>query len=179
MDSTLVPALADRLLKRGEWLATAESCTGGLIARLLTDVAGSSQWFERGVVTYSNRAKSELLGVSAEIIDRHGAVSRECAEAMATGLLRNAPVQWTIAVTGIAGPGGGTPEKPVGLVWLAAAARSRGPRSGPEGAGGPPVEVVTISVERRWSGSRSRIQLLATSAALELARRALATRSEA
>jgi len=119
MDSTLVPAIADRLLKRGEWLATAESCTGGLIARLLTDVAGSSQWFERGLVTYSNRAKSELLGVSPALIDRHGAVSRECAEAMASGLLRQAPVQWTIAVTGIAGPGGGSADKPVGTVWIA------------------------------------------------------------
>src|SRR4051812_45175399 len=105
MDSTLVPAIADRLLKRGEWLATAESCTGGLIARLLTDIAGSSQWFERGLVTYSNRAKSELLGVPGAIIERHGAVSRECAEAMAAGVLRQAPVQWSIAVTGIAGPG--------------------------------------------------------------------------
>src|ERR1043166_1175164 len=118
MDSTLVPALADRLLKRGEWLATAESCTGGLIARLLTDVAGSSQWFERGLVTYSNRAKSELLGVAPALIDRHGAVSRECAAAMADGLLHRAPVQWTLSITGIAGPGGGSDEKPVGTVWI-------------------------------------------------------------
>src|SRR5258707_7531667 len=115
----LVAQIAARLLARREWLATAESCTGGLVAKRLTDLAGSSQWFERGLVTYSNRAKTELLGVPAALLDHHGAVSGEVAEAMALGLLARTPVQWTLAVTGVAGPTGGTPEKPVGTVWTA------------------------------------------------------------
>lgn len=114
-----LPALATRLRNRGERLATAESCTGGLIAAACTDLAGSSDWFERGVVSYSNRAKTELLGVPAVLIEQHGAVSEPVALAMAQGLLQRAPVQWTIAVTGIAGPGGAVPGKPVGTVWIA------------------------------------------------------------
>lgn len=104
-------------------LATAESCTGGLLAKLLTDVPGSSAWFERGVVTYSNRAKQDLLGVSAAVLQAEGAVSQACAAAMAEGLLARAPVDWTVALTGIAGPGGGSADKPVGLVWIAWARR--------------------------------------------------------
>jgi nicotinamide-nucleotide amidase len=111
------------LAARGALLAVAESCTGGLVAKAVTDVAGSSQWFERGLVTYSNRAKQDLLGVGAELLERHGAVSRECCQAMARGLLVMTPADWAVAVTGIAGPGGGSPEKPVGLVWFAWAAR--------------------------------------------------------
>lgn len=120
----LVAEIATLLRARGERLATAESCTGGLIAATCTDLAGSSDWFERGVVTYSNQAKTELLGVPKALIDAHGAVSAEVAEAMAKGLLARAPVDWVIAVTGIAGPGGGSAEKPVGTVWLALAGRS-------------------------------------------------------
>lgn len=112
-------ALGDALRARGWHLATAESCTGGLIAAACTAVAGSSDWFERGFVTYSNEAKSELLGVPAALIAQHGAVSEETARAMAAGALRHAPVQLAVAVTGIAGPGGGSPGKPVGTVWLA------------------------------------------------------------
>lgn len=104
-------------------LAVAESCTGGLMAARITDVAGSSRWFERGLVTYSNRAKQELLGVSPERLRQFGAVSRETAEAMARGLLVMSPADWTVAVTGIAGPDGGSPDKPVGLVWIAWAQR--------------------------------------------------------
>lgn len=118
-DATLVAALAERLLARGEWLATAESCTGGLIAKLCTDLAGSSGWFERGLISYSNTAKRDLLGVPATVLDTHGAVSEETARAMVTGLLSRAPVQWGVAVTGIAGPGGGSRDKPVGTVWVA------------------------------------------------------------
>jgi nicotinamide-nucleotide amidase len=118
MDSALIPRIAERLLARRQWLATAESCTGGMIAQLLTGIAGSSEWFERGLVTYSNRAKVELLGVPQAVLDRTGAVSRQTAEAMASGVLRNAPVQWAISVTGIAGPGGGSKDKPVGTVWI-------------------------------------------------------------
>ena len=113
--------LADALRRRGSRLATAESCTGGLIAAACTAVAGSSDWFERGFVTYSNAAKSELLGVDAKLIAAHGAVSEPVVRAMAAGALQHAPVQWAVAVTGVAGPAGGSADKPVGTVWLAVA----------------------------------------------------------
>ncbi|MFO1266289.1 MAG: CinA family protein [Rubrivivax sp.] len=115
----VVLALGEALRARGWRLATAESCTGGLLAAACTSVAGSSDWFERGFVTYSNEAKVQLLGVPAAVIERYGAVSEETVRAMHAGALRAAPVQLAAAVTGIAGPGGGTPGKPVGLVWLA------------------------------------------------------------
>lgn len=115
----LVGLLADRLRARGWRMAAAESCTGGLIAAACTSLAGSSDWFERGFVTYSNAAKAELLGVDPALIRSHGAVSEEVARAMAAGALQRAPVQLTVAVTGIAGPGGAGPGKPVGTVWLA------------------------------------------------------------
>jgi nicotinamide-nucleotide amidase len=127
MFETLIPVLdrlAPALRARGEWLATAESCTGGLIAAACTSVAGSSDWFERGFVTYSNAAKTELLGVPAALIAAHGAVSEPVASAMAEGALRHAAAaDWALAVTGIAGPGGAVPGKPVGTVWLALARR--------------------------------------------------------
>lgn len=104
-------------------IATAESCTGGLIAATLTDIAGSSDVFDRGFVTYSNAAKQAMLGVPADTLVRFGAVSRETAEAMASGALANSLADLAVAVTGIAGPGGGTPDKPVGLVQFAAAAK--------------------------------------------------------
>jgi nicotinamide-nucleotide amidase len=113
--------LAAALRGRGWRLASAESCTGGLIAAACTAVAGSSDWFERGVVSYSNTAKTELLGVAPALIGEHGAVSEAVAGAMALGLLQRAPVQLAVAVTGIAGPGGAVPGKPVGTVWLALA----------------------------------------------------------
>lgn len=115
----LVRQLAARLTEKGWMLATAESCTGGMIAAACTDLAGSSQWFERGFVTYSNEAKTEMLGVPAELIAKHGAVSEEVVRAMAEGAIRHSRAQVSIAVTGIAGPGGGSVEKPVGTVWLA------------------------------------------------------------
>lgn len=115
----LVNALASALRTRQWRLATAESCTGGMIAAACTDLAGSSDWFERGFVTYSNEAKTALLGVPAGLIAAHGAVSEEVARAMAQGALGRAPVQIAVAVTGIAGPGGAVPGKPVGTVWLA------------------------------------------------------------
>ncbi|RDK05529.1 CinA family protein [Cupriavidus lacunae] len=105
-------ALADKSLM----LATAESCTGGLVAAAITDVSGSSGWFERGFVTYSNEAKSTMLGVPAKLIRDHGAVSEEVARAMAEGALLNSRAQVALSVTGVAGPNGGTPEKPVGMV---------------------------------------------------------------
>ena len=111
-------ALAGLLLQRQWTLATAESCTGGLIAAACTDLAGSSQWFERGFVTYSNAAKTELLGVDAALITRHGAVSEPVVRAMAQGALQHACAQVAVAVTGIAGPSGGSADKPVGTVWF-------------------------------------------------------------
>ena len=115
----LVAALADALRARGWKIASAESCTGGLVAAVCTALAGSSDWFERGFVTYSNDAKTAMLGVPADLIAAHGAVSAEVARAMAQGALERAPVQLTVAVTGIAGPGGAVPGKPVGTVCLA------------------------------------------------------------
>ena len=119
-----VLALADALRRRGWHLASAESCTGGLIAAACTAIAGSSDWFERGFVTYSNAAKTEMLGVDAALIAEHGAVSEVVARAMAQGAVERAGVELGVAVTGIAGPGGATPGKPVGTVWLALAVRS-------------------------------------------------------
>lgn len=111
--------LATLLLQRGYLLATAESCTGGMIAAACTDLAGSSTWFERGYVTYSNAAKAEMLGVDAALIATHGAVSEPVARAMASGALQHARAQVSVAVTGVAGPSGGSDTKPVGTVWFA------------------------------------------------------------
>lgn len=113
----------------GVTLVTAESCTGGLVAALLTEVPGSSACVERGFVTYSNAAKSEEIGVPAELIDRHGAVSREVAQAMAEGALAHSAADVAVAITGIAGPDGGSAEKPVGLVHFGCATRTGGTRT--------------------------------------------------
>lgn len=118
-----VAPLADALRGRGWRLATAESCTGGLIAATCTALAGSSDWFERSFVTYSNAAKVEQLGVDAALIATHGAVSEPVVRAMANGALMHSAADIALAVTGIAGPGGATPGKPVGMVWLAWAQR--------------------------------------------------------
>ena len=119
----LATRVARALLSSHCHIATAESCTGGWLAKALTDVAGSSQWFERGYVTYSNTAKTRDLGVSEGVLRRYGAVSGETARAMARGALRVARADLTIAITGIAGPDGGTPTKPVGTVWFGIAVR--------------------------------------------------------
>jgi len=126
-DSLLVLAgkLGVAALARGVTIATAESCTGGLVAGAITAIAGSSAWFERGFVTYSNLAKEQQLGVPASTIERYGAVSEETARAMADGALRHASAQWAVAVTGVAGPDGGSAEKPVGTVWFAWAGPGR------------------------------------------------------
>ena len=115
----LCTQLAALLLAQKRKLATAESCTGGLIAAACTDLAGSSDWFERGFVTYSNAAKTDMLGVDAALIAAHGAVSEPVVRAMAEGALRHSLAQVAVAVTGIAGPSGGSAERPVGTVWLA------------------------------------------------------------
>lgn len=115
----VVHSLADLLRPPGWHLATAESCTGGMIAAACTDLAGSSDWFDRGFITYSNAAKSEMLGVDSALIASDGAVSESVARAMAAGAQREAGVEVAVAVTGIAGPGGGSEAKPVGTVWFA------------------------------------------------------------
>ena len=113
-----IERLAALLQDKGWMLATAESCTGGMIAAACTEIAGSSNWFERGFVTYSNEAKTEMLGVDAGLIDTHGAVSEVVARAMAFGAVRQSRARVSVAVTGIAGPSGGSKEKPVGTVWF-------------------------------------------------------------
>jgi len=154
--------LARRLLgaceRRGWHLATAESCTGGLIIACLTEIPGSSSVVERGYVTYDNRAKAEVLGVPAALFERVGAVSEEVARAMAQGARDRAGVDLALAVTGIAGPGGATPTKPVGLVHLAVA-RSGAP---------------TLHTHAVFPGDRAAIRLASVDAALGLALRALA-----
>jgi len=116
--------LLDIYRKKHLKIATAESCTGGMIATLLTDIAGSSDVFERGFVTYSNDSKIEMLGVDAALIAKHGAVSPEVAEAMARGAIKRSKADLAVAVTGVAGPGGGTKQKPVGLVYIATASKA-------------------------------------------------------
>ena len=119
LDRQSLPGLlADLLVNNNLLLATAESCTGGMIAAACTDLAGSSAWFERGFVTYSNAAKTESLGVDAALIAQHGAVSEPVARAMAAGALAHSRAQVAVAVTGVAGPGGGSSDKPVGTVWF-------------------------------------------------------------
>lgn len=118
MTIALVTELAAALLARGAQMATAESCTGGLIAGACTEIAGSSDWFERGFVSYSNQAKTEMLGVDAALIAAHGAVSEAVALAMARGAVAHSRAQCSVAVTGVAGPGGGSAAKPVGTVWF-------------------------------------------------------------
>jgi nicotinamide-nucleotide amidase len=122
-------AVLAALRARGRMLATAESCTGGLIAASLTAIAGSSDVVDRGFVTYSNAAKHEMLGVDTALIAAHGAVSEPVARAMAEGALKRSRADVTVAVTGVAGPGGGSAEKPVGLVWFARATRDGGTQS--------------------------------------------------
>jgi nicotinamide-nucleotide amidase len=126
MDTLQAPSSADELVRqlamvlpqRHQMMASAESCTGGLIAGACTDLAGSSVWFERGFVTYSNEAKMQMLGVDTALLAQHGAVSEPVARAMAKGAIRHSLAQVSLAVTGVAGPGGGSADKPVGTVWF-------------------------------------------------------------
>lgn len=124
----LARQLAAALLKRGQRLAVAESCTGGWVAKVLTDLPGSSQWFDRGFVTYSNAAKQDMLGVSAHTLASAGAVSEPTVREMATGVLANSPADLALAISGIAGPGGAVPGKSVGTVCFAWAIRAGGER---------------------------------------------------
>jgi len=121
--SVLPHRLGKTLVKHGKLLAVAESCTGGWVAKVLTDIPGSSEWFDRGFVTYSNESKQELLGVDKELLRLHGAVSEAAVRAMALGVLEHSRADLSVSISGIAGPYGGTDEKPVGTVWLAWAQR--------------------------------------------------------
>jgi nicotinamide-nucleotide amidase len=158
---TMEEVVGRELIKRGLMLAIAESCTGGLIGHRLTQVAGSSAYVDRGAVCYSNRAKTEMLGVSAKLIARHGAVSQEVAAAMARGIRERANVSVGLSVTGIAGPGGGTEIKPVGLVYVGL----------DDGTG------QTIAREFRFHGDRNVIKQRSSQAALDLLRRWLLDRT--
>lgn len=122
----LADQIGNELLARGEWLALAESCTGGWVAQTVTAIAGSSTWFDRGFVTYSNAAKIDMLGVPETTLERHGAVSETTARAMAQGTLAQSRADWALGITGIAGPGGGSPGKPVGTVCFAWASKDGG-----------------------------------------------------
>jgi len=144
------------LLAAGLRAVTAESCTGGGLAAALTDVPGSSQWFERGYVTYSNAAKIQELGVDREVMERHGAVSVEVARQMAVGALQASGTDVVVAITGVAGPDGGTLEKPVGLVYLACGRRGR------------PLQVV----RELFAGDRAEVRSAAVAEALRLLARA-------
>jgi nicotinamide-nucleotide amidase len=155
-EEDLETVLGRMLAGRKLTIAVAESCTGGLIAHRLTNVSGSSAYFERGVVTYSDASKTELLGVPAETIGTHGAVSRETAELMASGIRKTARTAIGLSTTGIAGPAGGTPSKPVGTVWIGIA----------DGRG-------TLALKFNFGEGRARVKERASQAALELVRRRL------
>jgi nicotinamide-nucleotide amidase len=155
-DEELEEVLGRILSARRMRIAVAESCTGGLIANRLTNVSGSSTYFDRGVVTYSNRSKTEVLGITEDLLRNHGAVSREIAEAMALGIRRVAGTDVGLSTTGIAGPTGGTEEKPVGLLWI-----------GYADAGG------SVALKFQFGDGRLRFKERASQAALELVRRKL------
>lgn len=147
----LAGRVGEKLKAAGALLVTAESCTGGWVAQAVTSVPGSSDWFERGFVCYSNASKAELLGVSPETLERHGAVSEETAREMAQGALRRGRGTLAVAVTGVAGPAGGTPGKPVGTVCLAWAGE-HGMRSETRHFAGDRESVRHQSVERALQG---------------------------
>lgn len=153
--SLAVEEATEALLAAGWAVAVAESCTGGLVAQQLTERPGASHWFERGWITYSNAAKVELLGVSPDTLAQHGAVSAEVVGEMVHGALRYSTAQIALAITGVAGPGGGSLQKPVGLVWLGFAVRNQAPSI----------------IKQQWAGDRAQVRIqAATFACQEIAR---------
>ncbi len=146
----LATQIGKELKTRGLMFATAESCTGGWVGQVITSVSGSSHWYDRGFITYTNQAKRDLLGVSMNVLARSGAVSEKTARAMAEGALRNSRAQVSLAITGIAGPGGGSTERPVGLVCFAWAGLDRD----------------TVSSRSQFSGNRESVRRQAVEAAL-------------
>jgi nicotinamide-nucleotide amidase len=157
-EETLPSSIIRDLARKGETLAVAESCTGGMLGQMLTSAPGSSTNFMGGVISYSNEAKARELGVPQSVLDTNGAVSEECARAMAEGLRARWGVDHALSVTGIAGPGGGTPEKPVGLVFVA--------HAGPQG---------TKVIHSLWSGERDAVRTRAAKSALILLRKSIAS----
>jgi nicotinamide-nucleotide amidase len=155
-DIGLEAVLAEELIRSGKTVAVVESCTGGLLASRLTDIPGSSNYFMQGVVAYSNKAKHEVVGVPQELLEKHGAVSRAVAEALAEGIRGKAKTTFGLAVTGIAGPGGATAQKPVGLVYIACAE---------EGA--------TVVEEHRFADDRLGNKMRTEQASLNLLRKSL------
>ena len=153
---TFAQAVGERLAARGETVCCAESCTGGLLTQLLTEVPGSSRWTAGAFVTYSYEMKESALGVPHEMLQQHGAVSEAVARAMAEGARARSGATWAPAITGIAGPDGGTPEKPVGTVWLALA-----------GPGGTTAKLA------RYRGDRGQVRTQSAYGALQLLREAL------
>ena len=169
--SSPVATLAAALLQRGWMMATAESCTGGMVAAACTDLAGSSQWFERGFVSYSNEAKHDMLGVPKALIEQHGAVSEAVAQAMVLGALKKSQAQVALAVTGIAGPTGGSQAKPVGTVCFA---------WGLPTDGGPTIGAETVWVKVQtchFEGDRAAVRLALSAEAL-LTKSPAASRTE-
>ena len=147
----LIKQLAEKLIKQNKIIAASESCTGGWMAKSATDIVGSSQWFDCSVVTYSNQAKTNLLGVQKTTLETHGAVSQPVVKEMVLGLLDRSNANLGVSISGIAGPGGGTKEKPVGTVWIAWA------RPG----------VFVEAVKFKFSGDRSQVRLLAVYEAIK------------
>lgn len=144
--------------QKGLWITTAESCTGGLLAALLTETAGASSMFERGFVTYSNEAKTDLLGVDKTLLEKYGAVSSQVAQAMAEGALKHAKSDIAVAITGIAGPSGDTSAKPVGLVFIAVATKEK-----------------ILASENLFSGNRSDVRMQSVAKALEMLNQSLSS----
>ena len=142
----IIEQIAKWLINNNKLMSVAESCTGGWVAKVLTDLAGSSAWFERGFVTYSNRAKHEMLGVAESTLHKYGAVSEETVSEMAVGALTNSHADFSLSISGIAGPGGGSEDKPVGLVWFAWAERTN------EG------EKVILSEQQIFAGDRDAVR---------------------
>jgi len=147
---TLVKALAPKMISARLKLASAESCTGGWLAKVVTDLAGSSSWFECALVTYSNQAKQDLLGVDSHLIEQYGAVSQQVVEAMVLGLLDRCDADIGVSISGIAGPGGGSEQKPVGTVWIAWAKPGQ----------------LSEAIKFNFTGNRSQIRLQAVLEAL-------------
>ena len=143
--------IAEQLTEKQQSLAVAESCTGGWLAKVCTDLPGSSKWFERGFVTYSNRAKIQMLGVNKNTVEIYGAVSEQTVREMVVGTLSNSSAQWGIAISGVAGPDGGTKVNPVGTVWFAWLESGRTP----------------ISLKKRFTGGRDKIRQRSVEFALE------------
>ncbi len=152
---TLSSRLGEALFEQGLMLTCAESCTGGWVAKSLTDIAGSSRWFERGFVTYTNQSKADMLGVASSLLETEGAVSEVIVRAMAEGALSRSQADLSLAISGIAGPGGGSDDKPVGLVWFAWSRVGTG------------IGVESVSRQQVFSGDRERVRRQAVAYALQ------------